>query len=157
MLKVSINEIWMQCFVWADGVRLHRRALFCSAHLVGLFQHASSFLQAVAKRRIAELDRHHPHDLNRTRWLQSRERAGLQPICSFADIYIDDSSSLTCLSQDKPLFGSSHGITHVDMLLTHWLEGHVKVTLRHTLSRVEMHREIVSDSFNEAGWATASD
>ena len=49
MLAVARRELWLQGFIWSDGVRLDRRALFGSAHLVQLFQRVSSFVLAVAK------------------------------------------------------------------------------------------------------------
>lgn len=59
------------------------------------------------------------------------------------------------MSQDEPLFGSTKGTSRVDMLLTVRLGGLVRVMLRQNLSIVQMHVEIASDSFNEAGWGTA--
>lgn len=157
MLRVSRLELWMQSFVWADGVRLDRRALFGSAHLVGLFQRVSTFLLAIAKRRISEFDRHHPYDATRSAWLAARASAGLSPTCSFADIYIDDSFGLTCLSPDEPVIGAKEGPLHISILLTVRLGGSVQVLLRHNVSRVQMHMHIACDTFNEAGWDTAND
>ena len=157
MLRVSRHELWMQGFVWSDGVRLDRRALFGSAHLVGLFQRVSTFLLAVAKFRISEFDRHHPYDATRIMWMQARASHNLSSLCSFADIYIDDSFGLTCLGKHEPLLGSSKGSLHVSMLLTVRSAGHVQVMLRQNFSRAQMHVAIVGDTFNEAGWTTSQD
>lgn len=86
-----------------------------------------------------------------------RKASGLSHSCSFADIYIDDSFGLTCLSPDEPLLGSSKGPNNVDMLLTIRKGGHVSVMLRLNVSRAQMHMEIACDTFNEAGWDTAED
>ena len=55
-LGVQRLELWQQCFIWADGVRVDYRAVFGSAHLVGLFQRISSFVLAVAASRIEQYD-----------------------------------------------------------------------------------------------------
>lgn len=61
--------------MWDDGVRLDRRALFGSAHLVQLFQRVSTFVLAVAKVKIGEYDAQHPYEGARAAWRQGRESA----------------------------------------------------------------------------------
>ncbi|KAL3898079.1 MAG: hypothetical protein SGPRY_012917, partial [Prymnesium sp.] len=89
MLAVSCHELWLQCFAWSDGIRLDRRALFGSPHVVQLFQRISTFILAVAKTKIEEHDRQHPYEGARAAWLDARAAMpGLEHRCSSADIHL---------------------------------------------------------------------
>ena len=61
MLAVARHELWLQGFVWGDGIRLDSRALFGSAHPVQLFQRISSIVLTVARVKIEEYDAQHPY------------------------------------------------------------------------------------------------
>lgn len=47
-IAAAREDWWLQSFVWHDGVRLDKRCVFGSAHLVDFFQRLSSFVLAVA-------------------------------------------------------------------------------------------------------------
>ena len=118
MLAVARRELWLQGFVWCDGIRLDRRALFGSAHLVQLFQRISTFVLAVARRKMDEYDAQHPYGGARAAWLDGRAASfGVERSCSASDIYIDDAFGLTCLNSGEPLRGSPRGVGHVSASL----------------------------------------
>lgn len=58
-LAAARHEKWMQQFVWVNGVRLDKRCLFGTKHLVDLFQRVSTFVMAVARERIGAYDARH--------------------------------------------------------------------------------------------------
>lgn len=110
------HEWWQQCFVWHDGVRLDKRCVFGSAHLVDLFQRISTFVMAVARERIKKYDRAHPYSDMREAWRRRRAREAKDDRCTFSDIYLDDGFGLTC-TDGEPLRGPPPGSPPVKLEL----------------------------------------
>lgn len=127
-LAAARSDWWMQCFVWYDGVRLDRRCVFGTAHLVDLFERVTSFVLEVAKHRIREYDLAHPYSAPRQEWARWRAEQGLPSDCVYADIYLDDGYGVTC--DDGGQAGAE---------------------------RSRAHLAIVEATFREAGWDIAVD
>lgn len=157
MLAVARHELWLQGFVWEDGIRLDRRALFGSAHLVQLFQRISSFVLAVAKVKIDEYDAQHPYTGAREAWLDGREATGQERSCSTAFIYIDDTFGLTCLNQGEPMRGAAEGATFTTSTLHVEPGGRVALRVLTNHSRPEAHLAIIKHTFSQAGWGVGID
>ena len=158
MLAVARHELWLQGFVWADGIRLDRRALFGSAHLVQLFQRISTFVLAVARVKIDEYDAQHPYSGARALWLDGRKEVlGLERSCSTANIYIDDAFDLTCLNEGEPMRGSARGPAHASATLHVEPGGRVTLRILTNHSRPEAHLAIIRHTFNQAGWDVGVD
>lgn len=118
MLAVAQHDLWLQGYVWGDGIRLDRPTLVGSAHLVQLFQRISTFLLAAARVKIDEYYAQHPYTGARAVWLAGREASfGLERQCSAVNIYIDDAFGLTCLNESEPLRGSEKAARHVSATL----------------------------------------
>ncbi|KAL3894252.1 MAG: hypothetical protein SGPRY_013859, partial [Prymnesium sp.] len=156
-LATARHEWWMQQFVWSDGVRLDKRCLFGTRHLVDLFQRVSTFVMAVARRQVQEYDRRHPYSEARRRWQARRRSRGHDENCAFQYIYLDDGFGLTCLGEGETLRGEApcRG-RQVGLLLEVRGEG-VSATLLSGLSRPEVHLAIVRKIFQDAGWGTAEE
>jgi hypothetical protein len=153
-LGVQFAELWQQLFVWGDGVRIDFRAVFGSAHLVGLFQRITTFILAVATARIHAYDAAHPYSAAHRAWLVERGRrlggAEAQRI-SFQMIYLDDGCGATSLAPDETLLQ--------DPLQGVWEPATSTLAPRPpaAASRCDIHMAIVAATFHEAGWSTADE
>mmetsp|Transcript_41076 Transcript_41076/g.94204 ORF Transcript_41076/g.94204 Transcript_41076/m.94204 type:complete len:572 (-) Transcript_41076:1277-2992(-) len=127
-LAAARSEWWLQCFVWHDGVRLDKRCVFGTAHLVDLFERVTSFVLEVAKHRIREYDAQHPYSADRQAWMRWRAAHGLGRECLYADIYLDDGYGVSC-DDGSPGDGE----------------------------RSKAHLAIVAATFRAAGWDIAVD
>ena len=76
-------------------VRVDYRAVFGSAHLVGLFQRISSFVLAVAASRMEQYDAAHPYSAEVEAWKAYRAQHVQDARAYFAMIYLDDASGAT--------------------------------------------------------------
>ena len=150
-LAAARHEWWLQQFVWHDGVRLDTRCLFGTRHLVDLFQRVSTFVMAVARRRVQEYDARHPYTENRRNWQEGRRSRGMSTSCAFADIYLDDGFGLTCVGEGERLRGVAPSERRVALSLG-VRGGRVAASLFSGLSRPEIHLAIVRATFEEAGW-----
>ena len=176
MLGAQRSEWWLQCFVWYDGVRLDQRAVFGSAHLPGLFQRITSFVLTIARLRVRAYDSMHPYAEARRAW--QKVRAELVPSAqkradaaaattssspcaaawpeaddAFADgIYLDDAFGETVLAPGAPLRGVATGSPKVSTLMEVGKGGRVKLWIFGDMSRPEIHLEIHTLTFEEAGW-----
>ena len=92
MWGAQAASLWLQCFLWTDGVRVDERLEFGTASAVQIFERLASLLLAYARLLQSRWDREHPpsHPALR-RWLASRDDARL----SYSHIFIDDSSGVT--------------------------------------------------------------
>ena len=158
MLSVQRAEWGQQQYVWFDGVRLDLRCLFGSAHMVELFQGVTSFVIAVARRRMAEYDRQHPYSPARQAWAAWREQQlGTPQQCAHAFIYIDDGLGLTPLGPGEPMEGRVDADVRPVLVSLHSEGSEVRVRLFAKLSRPQAHLSIVRSTFEEAGWGIAVD
>ena len=146
---INRAEWWLQSFVWTDGIRLDKRAVFGSAHLPGLFQRITSFVIAVVQERIRAYDAHHLYSAAREEWLKAR---GFDEAMSWASIYLDDGFGLCVLGKDEPLRGRAPGAPPVTSLLETTAQGGVRLLLFASMSRPEVHCEIAFDTIDQAGW-----
>lgn len=133
MLAIAREEHWCHGFIWADGIQCDTRCVFGSAHLVGFFQRVSSFMLAIARHEINQFDALHPYPIGK--WM-SRRRQTLQAEPTASDssaqyIYLDDAFGLTIA--DDIRVGS------------------------YTAYRPQMHIDIASKVFRDAGWQIATD
>jgi len=156
-LAAARHERWLQGFIWYDGVRTDSRCEFGSAHLVDLFERVSSFVLAVARRRIRQYDRLHPYTAARAAWCADRRGQGLTSTDpTYSAIYLDDGFGATCLEPGEPMHGKPPGRPPVDVTVM-WRAASQRLQLRlfvHS-SRAQMHLAIVRQTFNEAGWDVA--
>lgn len=145
------HEWWMQCFVWHDGVRLDKRCVFGSAHLVDFFQRVSTFVLAVAKHRISEYEDTHTYGEARREWVRRREQAGRGSDCFFAGIYLDDAFGASCEDNESTRAGDC-----AVSALIRVKGGRAELSLRVRTSRAAIHLAIVKWTFEEAGWQIAT-
>lgn len=137
VLTVHYSELWMQQFVWLDGVRLDARCVFGAAHMVGFFQRMSSFVLRVAAYRLDLYDAAFPASAARRAWVADRERKiGGGQRSRFEMIYLDDAAGLVVLPPGI-------AITAVNRRESVYagLESPAQATLR-----------IVGGTFVQAGW-----
>jgi hypothetical protein len=168
-LAVARSEWWQQAYVWSGGVKLDRRCVFGSAHLVDLFQRVSTFVLTVAGRRIREFDRCHPYDADRTAWRAWRQRElgaaldGNEQAETAQYIYIDDGAGATPLAPDEPVAGlrpddPSPAKVFVGVDPGHGKTGpRVRVLVFYGMSRPQVHMGLAEQTFKEAGWCAAAD
>ena len=83
-LAVQRMELWLQGFVWSDGCRIDRRAVFGTASMVQFFSRISLFLQAVTRVRINEWSATQPWSNARRAWIERKQSATF-----YIDMYID--------------------------------------------------------------------
>ena len=156
-LAAARHEWWLQQFVWHDGVRLDKRCLFGTRHLVDLFQRVSTFVMAAARRRIQLYDASHPYSAAWQEWQCRRRSCGQSESCAFSDIYLDDGFGLTCLGAGERMRGSAPRAGAAVTLLLEPAAGGVVLKLFPRLSRPEVHLAIVRATFQQAGWGIATD
>ena len=154
---VQRAEWWLQAFVWSDGVRLDKRAVFGSAHMPGLFQRITTFVLRVARHRVRLYDRAHPYAAAREAWAADRvTQHGAHNGSEQAFVYLDDAFGLTILGKGEPLQGAPPGALPVTTLVEvrQDTRGGARVRLRlfACRSRPEVHLAIQDETFTEAGW-----
>jgi hypothetical protein len=154
-LAVQRAEWHLQAYVWFDGVRLDKRAVFGSAHLPGLFQRVSSFVLAVAAIRVRAYDAQHPYSEARQAWTRCRREEGAGDGCTMSMIYLDDASGMSVLGADEPLRGAASKARPVTTSVTVDPDGRVRVAAFGDMSRGEVHLAIMRATFQEAGWRVA--
>ena len=153
-LACSRSEWWLQHYLWIDGVRLDKRCVFGSSHLVGFFERVTTFVLKVAARRIREFDKTHPYQAGRQEWQRWREeRLGGEQPPRWSSIYLDDAFGLSALGKDEPMRGRAAGEPLVKLSFTTEPHGRVKLWSFVDMSRAEIHLAIVKATFEEAGWA----
>ena len=161
MLGTQRGEWWQQCYVWTDGVHIDYRCLFGSAHLPGVFQRVSTFIVAVALRRIQAFDRSHHYSTHRQRWRESRKRRGLPEDVVFARVYLDDVFGCTVLEPgEQPVGGHTTPSRPVQALceLVPSTGGiAVRLSLFARKSRAEIHLALAIDTCEKAGWRVNPD
>jgi len=153
-LGVQLAELWQQLFVWGDGVRIDYRAVFGSAHLVGLFQRITTFILAVATARIHAYDAVHPYSEAHLAWLTERagRLGGAEPQrASFQMVYLDDACGATSLAPGESL--------RPDPLHGAWepISSTLQPRPPTDASRCDIHMAIVAATFREAGWETVAE
>ena len=137
VLVIHYSELWMQQFIWLDGVRLDARCVFGAAHMVGFFQRMSSFVLRVAAYRLDLYDAAFPASAARRAWVAAREqRIGGRQRARFEMIYLDDAAGLVVLPP-----GISITAVNRRESVYAGLESPAQATLR-----------IVSGTFVQAGW-----
>lgn len=156
-LAVARQEWWLQGFVWWDGVRLDERCVFGSAHLVDLFQRTSSFVLAVARRRVAAFEKGHPHTGDRARWLEARRDKGLHDGCAPAFVYIDDVFGATCQpsAETRRRIVENGSTTVVFTVIDVIPGGRVELMVLAARDRTSAHLMITRRTYEEAGWGVA--
>ena len=162
-LAVSRMEWWQQGVLWAGGAKVDRRCVFGSAHMVDFFQRVSTFILAVAKRRVDGFDEAHPYAAARAAWQRWRADVlgGVQSP-AFAMVYLDDGSGCCPLARDEPLHGAPPGAPAVRAYTSvepapHGGGVHVRLFLFVNKSRPECHLSLVETTCEEAGWGIAAD
>lgn len=150
-IAAARQEWWMQCFVWHDGVRLDKRCVFGSAHLVDFFQRVSTFVLAVAKRRIQEYEDTREYGEARREWVRRRQQAGNGGECFFAGIYLDDGFGASCEDSEHAQAGGCTVAARVRAT-----GGGAELSLRIQRPRAAAHLAIVQRTFEEAGWRIAT-
>ena len=170
VLLVQRQEWGQQAYIWVDGIRVDLRCLFGTASMVELFQRVTSFVLAVAKRRIAEFDKQHPYSPARRAWAAWRKQnllphpdpvaAARADACADSYIYLDDGFGFVPLGPEEQLRGRVNfackpveASVHVEPAAG----GGARVTLMlfAGLSRPEVHLRITETSFRQAGWSIA--
>ena len=158
-IEVNRTELYLQQFMWVDGVRLDRRCVFGSAHMVGLFQRVSSFVLAVALHRVRQFDAQHPYSAARqawSTWRQQRVGGAAAGDEAFASIYLDDGSGMSILGEGEPLCGAPDRASQpVATSVTVDPSGRVRLGVFGDKSRGQTHLAIVASTFVEAGWQIA--
>lgn len=148
------DEWWLQSFVWHDGVRVDKRCVFGSAHLVDFFQRVSTFVLAVARRRIQQYERSHGYEGARESWREYRRKKQQtgDDSCTFMGIYLDDAFGVTCDAVHHTQ-GAEEKI--VQLYTEVRRGGRLRVHLHVERKRSALHLAIVRRTFEEAGWAIA--
>ena len=124
---VNRAELFLQCYVWSDGISVDERLEFGTASAVAHFQSISSFVLAVAIRRCQGWDLLNPPTSVALRaWLRSRAALGGTHDASlvFGQIFIDDTNAA---SVDDAGPGFPQG-------------------------RAAVHNAIIGETFREAGF-----
>ena len=159
-LLVQRAEWGQQCYVWADGIRLDLRCLFGTASMVEFFQRVTTFVLAVAQRRVREFDAQHPYSHARQAWLAWREAqksaGGAEgQHCDASFVYIDDIFGL-CVEGNA---GSPELVvatsTHLEPPQSESTGWRVALRCFAELNRPKVHLRIMADTFVEAGWGVA--
>jgi len=135
-------------------VRIDYRAVFGSAHVVGLFQRITTFILAVATARIHAYDAAHPYSEAHLAWLAGRASrlggAGPQR-ASFQMVYLDDACGAASLAPEETLLPDPlHGV---------WEPASSTLRPRPpaAASCCDVHMPIVAATFRKAGWETADE
>ena len=131
-LAVHWRELWMQGFLWLDGLRLNLRCLFGTASMVGFFQRVSLFVLATAQRLMQEYTAAIPPSPRSVDWMRARD-AG-QP--GFQMMYLDDAMGASILAPGEPLRGAHRS----------------SATLAGVESRAQADQRLACQQFRRAGW-----
>ena len=115
-LGVQTARLWLQAFIWDDGVTVDERLNFGTAYNVQFFQRFSSFLLAEAGRRADAWDAQHPpRDRGLLRWLTARRNAGVDTSLAYRQVYIDD-ACVVVLDDRGPGFEDGRAQAHFQIL-----------------------------------------
>ena len=170
VLLVQRREWGQQSYVWIDGIRVDLRCLFGTASMVEFFQRVTSFVLAVAKRRIREFDTQHPYSPARCAWKAWREQNVQRhpdpmahadaSACADSYIYLDDGFGFVPLGPNEQLHGRADFSARPVDASMHVEPGpsgaaRVVVLLFSGRSRPEVHLGITEKTFQEAGWEIA--
>lgn len=152
-LAAARHELWLQGFIWWDGVRVDRRCVFGSAHLVDFFQRVTSFVLAVAATRIRKYEAAHPGSAPRQAWQQARrEKTGNGDAFS-AFVYLDDAFG-AALVEDEAEVGVATP-PRVTTIQEFNGDGSVRLLPVVARARPSVHLAIVAKTFQDAGWDIA--
>ena len=131
-LAVHWRELWMQGFLWLDGLRLNLRCLFGTASMVGFFQRVSLFVLATAQTLMAEYAAAIPPSPRTVVWME--RRGARQP--GFQMMYLDDAMGSSILAPGERLHGAHRS----------------SATLAGVESRAQAEQRLACQQFRRAGW-----
>ena len=111
---IQANRLWLQCFIWGDGVTVDERLGFGAAFNVQIFQRFTSMLLAEARRRIRAWDEGHPpSDPGLQEWREMRG-AG-QNDMSYLQVYLDDACAVV-IDDKGPGFEGGRAAVHFQII-----------------------------------------
>ena len=110
---VQAATLWLQCFIWLDGVCVDGQLEFGTSSAVQLFERLTSLLVAYARHLQRQWDRQHPPSSPVVReWLQTREAMGEgEAALGYVHIFIDDTNGVS-LNDRHPDWPKGRGAEH---------------------------------------------